>query len=51
MAQTHQAGAVKAQKCDPTDGPPVLHPCFVLPSGSGARAFTLDPNGFDPGVL
>lgn len=50
-AQIHQAGAVKAQKCDHMDGPPVLHPCFMLPSGSGACAFTLDPNGFDPGVL
>lgn len=51
MAQTHQAGAVKAQKRDRMDGPPVLHPCFVLPSRSGARIFTLDPNGLDPGVL
>lgn len=53
-AQTHQVGTVKAQKRDHRDGPPVLHPFvmgFVLPSGSGAHAFTLDPNGFDPGVL
>lgn len=50
-AEPHQAGAGKAQKRDHTDGPPVLHPCLVLPSRSGAHAFTLDPNGFDPGVL
>lgn len=44
MAQTHhQAGAVKAQKHDSTNWPPVLHPCFVrCPAGLGYPRFTLD---------